>query len=81
MKDTIVGYGGTAFGTVMTVIQTNEILQIIQGILTLIALLVTIAYTIWKWWKNASKDGKITPQEIDDLMDEVKDITDDVNKK
>lgn len=70
--DEIIGYGGSVFGTIMTAIQSDQALQIIQGILTIIGLLITIAYTIWKWYKNASKDGKITLDEVDSLMEELK---------
>lgn len=69
--DEIVGYIGSVFGGVMTATQTNEIFQIIQAILTILGLLITIAYTIWKWYKNASKDGKITIDEVDELFDEL----------
>ena len=69
--DEIVGYIGSVFGGVMTATQTNEIFQIIQAILTILGLLITIAYTIWKWYKNSSKDGKITIDEVDELFDEL----------
>ena len=72
--DEVVGYIGSTFGGVMTYLQTNETLQIIQGILSIIAVLITIAYTIWKWYKKASKDGKITPDEVDELFDDLNEI-------
>lgn len=83
--DEIVGYIGSVFGGVMTATQTNEIFQIIQAILTIVGLLITIAYTIWKWFKNASKDGKITIDEVDELFDELgkvkEESIDDKNRK
>ena len=75
--DEIVGYCGSLFGGVMTYLQTNETLQIIQGVLSIVAVLITIAYTIWKWYRKASKDGKITPDEVDELFDDLKEITKD----
>ena len=75
--DEIVGFGGTLFGTIMTAIQANEILQIIQAILTVIGLFITIAYTIWKWWRKAKADGKIEEEEVDELMEDLKDIKED----
>ncbi len=72
--DEIVGYIGSTFGGVMTALQTNETLQIIQGILSIIAVIITIAYTIWKWYKKASKDGKITSEEYDELFDDLNEI-------
>lgn len=71
-----VGIGGTALETVLAVSQTNEILQTIQIILAIITFLVTIGYTIWKWYKNAKKDGKITKDEVEDLVDEIKEEVD-----
>ena len=82
--DELIGFGGTVFGGVMTAIQANEVLQIVQAILTVIGLLVTISYTIWKWWKKASEDGKITTDEVDELMENLNDIKekkDDSNKQ
>ena len=73
--DEIVGFGGSIFGTIMTIIQANEILQIIQAILTVIGLLVTLSYTIWKWYKKAKADGKIEEKEIDELIDEIDKVT------
>ena len=73
--DEIVGFGGSIFGTIMTIIQANEILQIIQAILTVIGLLVTLSYTIWKWYKKAKADGKIEENEIDELIDEIDKVT------
>ncbi|MBR3210075.1 MAG: hypothetical protein IKF82_07440 [Bacilli bacterium] len=71
--DELVGWGGTAFGAVMTALQAEPVLHIIQAILTIIGLLITIAYTLWKWYRKASEDGKITVEEIDELFDEVND--------
>lgn len=75
--DEVVGFGGTIFGGIMTAMQANEVLQIIQAILTVLGLLVTISYTIWKWWKKAKADGKITEDEVDDLMDDLNKIKED----
>ena len=71
-----VGVGGTALESVLAVAQTNEILQTIQIILAIITFLVTIGYTVWKWYKNAKKDGKITKDEVEDLVDNIKDEVD-----
>ena len=72
--DEIVGFVGTSFGAVMTALQTNEVFQIIELILSIIALVITIAYTIWKWYRKASQDGKITADEVDELFDELHNI-------
>lgn len=75
--DEVVGFGGTIFGGVMTAMQANEVLQIIQAILTVFGLLVTISYTIWKWYKKAKADGKITQDEVDELMEDLNKVKED----
>ena len=81
----IVGTGVTAVGTGL---QTNEVLQAISIILTIIGTLITIAMALTNWWKNAKKDGKITKDEIKDGIDiivggvnEIKDKTKDKEEK
>ena len=69
--DELVGWGGTTFGAVMTALQAEPVLHLIQAILTIIGLLITIAYTLWKWYRKASEDGKITVEEVDELFDDV----------
>ena len=75
--DEIVGFGGTIFGGVMTAIQANEVLQVIQAILTVVGLLITISYTIWKWYRKAKADGKITEDEVDELMEDLNKVKED----
>ena len=72
-----VGIGGTVFETALAVSQTNEIMQTIQIALSIVTFLVTLFYTLWKWYRNATKedsDGgkKITKDEVDDLVEDVK---------
>lgn len=67
-----VGVTGTAVETILAVSQANETLQAIQIVLACITFVVTIAYTIWKWYRNAKKDGKIDENEVDDLMEDLK---------
>lgn len=72
-----VGVTGTAVETVLAVTQGNEILQNIQIVLACITFVVTIGYTIWKWYRSVkkkdSKGGeKITEEEVDDLFEDLK---------
>ena len=69
--DEVIGWVGSGISTILTISQTNEVFQLIQIILTSIAVLVSIAYTIWKWRKNAKKDGKITSDEVDELFEDI----------
>lgn len=45
----------------------------IQLGLAIIMSIVGIAYRIWTWYKKAKEDGKITMEEIKQLIDENKD--------
>ena len=51
---------------VLAVLQSNEVFQIIEFVLSIIVSIVLLIYRIWKWWKDANKDGKITKEEIED---------------
>lgn len=51
---------------VLAVLQTNEVFQIIEFVLSIIVSIVLLIYRIWKWWKDANKDGKISKEEIED---------------
>lgn len=54
-------------------LQTNEAMQTIQLILSIVTSAVIIAFKLWKWWKEASKDGKITADEIDEAVNILED--------
>ena len=84
-KEVVGGIVGTGVTAVGTGLQTNEVLQAISIILTIIGTLITIAMALTNWWKNAKKDGKITKDEINDGVDiivgGVEDIKDKLNDK
>jgi len=78
-KTEVVGYSGTTIEAVLAVTQTNEILQAVQLILSIIVLLVTVGYTLWKWYRKATDEDseggkKITKNEVDDLMEDINNI-------
>ena len=80
-----VGVGGTAIETILAVSQANETLQAIQIVLACITFVVTTLYTIYQWYRKAkSKDSdggeKITPKEVDDLIDDLKENKKDGNR-
>ena len=65
---------------VLTATQSEPIFQMIQLIATIVATLLSILFTSLKlyfWWKDASKDGKITKEEVD----EAEKIIEDAKKK
>lgn len=80
-NNNFIGYGLTAFEAVLTTIQTDPIFQWISFALTIVSLIITIIFTVWKWYKEAKKDGKITKDEIETLIEEVKPDVDSIAKK
>lgn len=78
MNDNAKAIGGSCLTWVTTIAQTNEIFQLIQIILASIVSVLTIAFIVYKWWKSAKADGKITNDEIEDLFNQ---IDNEINKK
>lgn len=81
-----VGGAATTIETLLAISQTSEVLRIIQIVLSIITFLVTLAYTIWKWYNKATDDKsdggkKITKDEVDELFDEIKDQVDEKDKE
>ena len=70
-KDGLVFGSIAVLQTIVTVSQTNEVFQTIQIIISALAGAVALAYTIWRWYRNAKKDGKITEDEVDDLFEQI----------
>lgn len=66
MKNELITGGiGTALSAVGTGLQTNEILQTISLVITIIGGLITfIIVPLLNWYKNANKDGKIDKEEL-----------------
>ena len=62
-------WGCDAVAVIGTAVQTDEVKQWVSMIFTIIAGLISVALSIWKWWKSAKKDGKIDEKEIEELQD------------
>lgn len=73
MKDYTLGAVGSISSWVFTIVQTNEVFQFVMLILSTMSTLFTLAFTIYKWYNKAKEDGKITKDEINDLMDDISD--------
>lgn len=74
MKDRNIGsWIGNACATVFTALQTDTIFQIISGVLTVISILVSLSFSIYNWHKEAKKDGKISKEELAELIQIAKD--------
>ena len=65
-KEVIGGAVGTSVSAVGTGLQTNEVLQKISLILTIIGTGITILMALYNWWKNVKKDGKIDENEAEE---------------
>lgn len=72
-NDNPLNYGMNILGFCFTAVQTDRLLSYISLALTILATIVSIAFTIYKWYNKAKADGKITKDEIDDLIDELSD--------
>ena len=86
IKEFFGGLLGTSLSAVGTAIQTQEVLQIISLIITIVGGIISlIVIPILNWYKNAKKDGKITVDEIIDgantLKDGVNALDDKINGK
>ena len=80
MTKQIIEYASCGVGAVMTVVQTNQVFQLVSLILTCIATAVALGFTIYKWYKAAKADGKIDKEEVDELVDIIKDGADEIKK-
>ena len=58
--------------------QPDDILKWVQLGLAIACSIVLLTYRIWKWWRDARADGKITKEEIQDGLDIIKNGIDDV---
>lgn len=72
MKKELLGYTGASINWILTAMQTKEILQYINLILAILTTLVSIGYTIYKWYRKATEDGKITEEEVNELKEDIK---------
>lgn len=68
MKHELIGGSiGTGISALGTAMQTNELLQTISLVITIIGGLITfIIMPVINWYQNVKKDGKITKEEVDE---------------
>ena len=64
---------GIGLQAIFTAVQTDEVLRWISFGFTLLSVILTIAYNIWRWWKKSKEDGKISMKEVDELGEIIKD--------
>ena len=69
-KELIGGAVGTGLSAVGTATQTNEMLQTISLVITIVGGIVSlIIIPLVSWYQKAKKDGKITKDEIQEGID------------
>ena len=71
MKEEATGVVGSSVSWVLTATQVNEVFEIIQICFSIAVSLITILYIVYKWYKRATADGKITEEELEELKKEV----------
>ena len=83
MKNELIAGGvGTGLGVIGTATQTNEILQTISLIVTIIGAVISmIVVPLISWWQKAKKDGKITEEEIQEGIGIISDGLDSLKDK
>lgn len=77
----IVGWVASGVAGIFTTIQENPVIQIISFCLTILSVLVSLAYTLWKWYRRAKADKKITEEEVEEGLQIIKDHTDILPKQ
>ena len=73
--------GINALTYLFAVAQTNEVFQIIELVCSIITSVVLIFFRLWKWWKEAKKDGKITSEELNEAINIIQKDDEDNKKK
>ena len=69
-KELIGGAIGTGLSAVGTATQTNDVLQTISLVITILGGLITfIIVPLITWYQQAKKDGKITRDEVEQAKD------------
>lgn len=77
MKDKL-NYIFDSLAIVGTLVQTEHIFQIISLVLTCISVVLSLALTIYKWFKRAKQDGKIDGEEINGAITEINKAVDEI---
>ena len=79
MNDKVAGgIVGTSLSAVGTATQTNQVLQTISLILTIVGTIIIIAMAILNWWKKSKEDGKLSKEEINEGIDIIKNGVDSI---
>lgn len=81
-KEIIIGSVGTTLSAVGTASQTNDVLQTISLVITILGGIITfIIVPLVNWYMKAKQDGKITKDEIKEGVDIIVDGVDKLKDK
>ena len=70
INELLAGTLGTGTCAVGTALQTNDVLQTISLVITILGGIMTlIVLPILNWYRKSKEDGKITKEEIDEGLD------------
>lgn len=67
------------FQYLATTLQENPVLKWVQLGLSILTSVILIGYRLWKWYREAKKDGKIDDKEIDEGLDILSGGLEDIN--
>lgn len=84
-KELITGAVGTSISVIGTATQTNELLQTISLVVTIVGAVISmIVVPLLGWWNKAKKDGKITTEELEEgaktLQQGIEDVKEETKK-
>lgn len=71
MKENVIPSVSSVVTMVAGVVSENVVVQWIMFVLGFLSFAVSIIYTLWKWYKSAKADGKISIDEIGELLSEL----------
>lgn len=69
---------GNGLMYILTITQTKEVFQIVSLVLSILISVIILFTKIYDWWKKAKADGKISKEEIDELVEITKKETEDI---
>lgn len=67
-------------GLVFSSMITQEALNLVLTILSIVSIILSLVLTFLKWFKEARKDGHISADEIEDLANQMKDKADEAKE-
>lgn len=79
MQEKPINYIASAVACITTALQSNEIFSYVSLTLTILSIVVSLAFTIYRWYKFATDDGKIDKEEIEDLMKNINEGANELN--